>query len=120
MSLFDDHIAVGNAGLMDQLGEARAYWPGGASGSAVTISIALNKRIKREDEGDRDDDMVREAEAMVLVSDVAAPVPLSDIIVDGSEHWRVMEISETVGGMHRLGLELMERSVRGRGRGRRG
>jgi hypothetical protein len=81
--------------------------------------VAIHARIEREDGSDRDEDQVRDGEAMVFVSDVVNPVVLRDVIVDGSTHWVVTEITETLGGIHRLGIETVARSVRGRGRGNR-
>lgn len=120
MSAFDDYMKQGSEALLAQLGDTRAYWPGGDSGSAVNISVAFTPGMKHEEDDGGGAFTVQQGEAMIYADDtlgVATPVILADIIVIGSGQWRVTEIHETVGGMHRLGIELSSRAVRGRGRG---
>lgn len=116
MSKYDDQIAFGNTQLFEQLADDRAYWPGGDSGAAVTIPVVFTGHITEdlsEERGTKTQLAI--AEAMVLQSDVASPVIKSDIVVIDSDNWRVMRVLESVGGIHRLEIQKMARSVAGGG-----
>jgi hypothetical protein len=121
MSRFNEQMAIGGAGLMDQLGDVIEYWPGGDEDSAVEIVAVFTGQTSREEDAGRFRDGGHKGELMVWADaeiGVAAPNLKSDIAVVNGASWRVMEILETVGGMHRLQVERVTRNVVGRGRGR--
>lgn len=121
MSKFTDAMGVGGASLMDQLADTVEYWPGGDEESAVEIVAVFTGQAAREDDGGRFRDGGHQGELLVWADadlGVVAPNLKSDIAVVNGAEWRVMEILETVGGMHRLMVERVVRGVVGRGRGR--
>lgn len=121
MSRFDEQMAIGGAGLMDQLGDVIEYWPAGVEDDAVEIVAVFTGQTAREEDAGRFRDKGHRGELMVWADaeiGVAAPNLKSDIAVVNGMSWRVMEILETVGGLHRLQVERVTRNVVGRGRGR--
>lgn len=121
MSKFSDAMQVAGAGLMDRLADAIAYWPAGVEDDEIEIVGIFTGQVAREADSGRMRDGGHRGELQVWADDangVAAPAILSDIAVIDGANWRVIEILETVGGIHRLLVERVERNVVGRGRGR--
>lgn len=118
MSLFSDAMETGNAALLYQTGDLHAYWPAGIEADAVSIPVIWTDLQSAEHSTQRGKEEIAQAEAQVKVSDIAAPKVRHDRIIHGTAHYVVDSILETVGGMHRLLVELTTPTVRGSGRGR--
>ena len=122
MSRFTDAFQIGGEALLYSNGETVDYWPAGVEDDAIEITAIWTGLTS----GDRDDGRGRseyaEAEVQIWADDtrgVAEPAVRLDKIIKGGAEWRVMNIIETVAGMHRLSVERVARSVVGRGRGTR-
>jgi hypothetical protein len=107
---------------MEQCSDLRSYWPGGLASAAVMRMVIFTAGIGRDEPvgGRLGESLVERGEIQVWadgVRGIAQPKVKSDIVVIDGAPWRVMEKVETVGGMHRLGVEKMGRSVVGGGRG---
>ena len=121
MSRFSEAFAAGGEGLMHATADRLVYWPGGVEADALEIEIILTVEQAEDAPGEYGVKAVAKAEAQVWANGlegVAEPQLKVDLIVQGTTLWRVMRKIETVAGMHRLGLEQVERAVVGRGRGR--
>lgn len=121
MSRFEDAMQTGGACMMYELSDPYVYWPGGAVADAITIDAIWTGMHQGDEFDDRGISECARAEVQIWADDdngVASPAIQKDIIVKDGAHWRVMEILETTGGLHRLNVERVDRAVVGRGRGR--
>lgn len=119
VSRFADAMVGGNAGLVYELGDLHAYWPAGVEADAVDVWVIWTDLRRDEQAGMHGGkEEIAQAEAQVLVSEVASPKIRHDKVVHGGATWVVAALLETVGGMHRLTMEQVKATVKGSGRGR--
>lgn len=115
-------MAAGNAALLHETGDVHAYWPAGVEADAIEIDVIWTGQRTFEQPAMREGkEQVEQAEAQVWANEtngVASPKILHDKIVHGGVVWTVVGVLETVGGMHRLQMERVKRTVVGSGRGR--
>lgn len=122
MSLFSESMEMGNEALLAATGDPAEYWPGGDEEEARDINVIWTG-LERGGRADlrAGESKVSRVEAQVWADDdrgIADPELELDVIVFGSVRWVVMEVIETVAGMHRLRMERGARDVVGKGRGR--
>lgn len=123
MSAFNDAMTFGNEALLEATGEAYEYWPGGVEDDAIEIDAIWTGLGRGDREGARGGrNEFAEAEVQIWADDtrgVAEPAVRLDKILRSGHEWCVMAVLESVGAMHRLAVERVDRSVVGRGRGTR-
>lgn len=124
MSKFTAAMESANDSLLDQLGDTVEYWPGGveADGRDIDAIWTDGTTLEHDDPKRPGASGVAVAEVQVWSDDtrgVAEPNLKSDALVRAGRVWRVVQVIETVGGMHRLLVEWTSRAVVGSSRGRR-
>lgn len=122
MSRFSESMSFGNEALMDNNGDGIEYWPAGDEDEAIEIDAIWTELTTQELGDDRRQTQTGRAECQIFADDdrgVASVTLKADVIVKDGGRWVVMEILETVAGMHRLLVEAETRGVVGRARGRR-
>lgn len=120
MSKFTDAMAIANAALLDAAGDSIEYWPAGEEADAITIDAIFTGQMASVVDRERGKGEVHRGELQIWADatrGVETPDLLNDLAVIDDVNWRVVEIIETVAGMHRLVVEKSKRDTTGRGRG---
>lgn len=117
MSRFSDAMTIGGEAIMLSLANPYKYWPAGVEDDAIDIDAIMTPGASREEKSERGMTQVSRGELQVWVADVPVPNLKADIVVVGGAPWRVVEIMETTGSIHRLAIETDQRGIVGRRRG---